>query len=174
VKTVLRRPLRELLTTQNILLGVGIGLAVFFLYVGLNFGPGSYPNAERYKLSNSEAEIIQAVNNFKYKNPEFVVPEITIQHYHAGVLPEGRRSKDDYWYHIYFYYREDDQIVKAWLRPSLEGGTTFALIGINQSLELGNWKDINSDFGFFENRRQKRKFEERILNKIKAELSLQK
>jgi len=37
-------------------------------------------------------------------------------------------------------------------------------------LELGNWKDINKDFKRSENKAEKKKFEERILNKIKEKL----
>jgi hypothetical protein len=38
---------------------------------------------------------------------------------------------------------------------------------VNDGLTIGRWKDINKDFDNDENKKQKTKFEERILNKIK-------
>lgn len=130
-----------------------------------NFAPGSYPYREEYQLNVPETTLVEAIQGFKKDNPQYVVPEQT-------QLTDGRNNAagQDYWYHIYFYYEDENRIVKCWTRPAEKGKTTFAFIGINQGLELGNWKYINKDFSRSENKEEKKKFEERILNKIKEKL----
>ena len=59
----------------------------------------------------------------------------------------------------------DYQIIYTWIR-----GNKFAFISINKGTEIGNWKRINKDLNDSENKEEKKKFEERILNKIKEEL----
>lgn len=55
------------------------------------------------------------------------------------VLKVGRfsREKFDFWYHIYFYYPDKNQIVKTWTRPKTKTSISFAFVGINQGLTLG-------------------------------------
>lgn len=50
-------------------------------------------------------------------------------------------------------------------RPAEKGKTTFAFVSINEGLTLGDWKEINIDFSRSENKEEKKKFEERILNR---------
>jgi hypothetical protein len=128
-----------------------------------NFAPGSYPYAEEYEINVPESTLIKAINDFKENNPQYIVPN-------RMLLIDGRTDEKDHWYHIYFYYPEENQIVYGWTRPSGKNITTFAFVSINNSLTLGNWKDINKDFSDSENKVQKNKFEERILNKIKGNL----
>ncbi|MBK8712291.1 MAG: hypothetical protein IPL97_10535 [Niastella sp.] len=130
-----------------------------------NFAPGSYPYAEEYEINVNESDLIEAIQNFKKDNPQYIVPEQT-------QLNDGRNNEagQNYWYHIYFYNQDENKIIKCWTRPIDKGKTTFAFIGINQGLELGNWKMINKDFSRSENKEVKKKFEERILNKIKEKL----
>lgn len=142
-------------------------LVVVFLsrITACNFAPGSYPYREEYELNVLESTLVEAIQDFKKDNPQYIVPEQT-------QLIDGRsnETRQDYWYHIYFYYKDENKIVKCWTRPSEKGKTTFALIGVGQGLELGNWKMINKDFSRSENKEEKKKFEERILNKIKEKL----
>ena len=141
-------------------------LVLIVLYgISTYFAPGSYPYREAYVLNVSESTLIEAIQDFKKNNPQYIVPEQT-------QLTDGRNNEKflDHWYHIYFYYEDENRIVYCWTRPAEEGKTTFALIGINQGLELGNWKDINKDYNRSENKKEKKKFEERILNKIKEKL----
>jgi hypothetical protein len=128
-----------------------------------NISAGSYANAEVYEMDVDESTLIEAIQSFKKDNPQYKVPE-QIQ------LKDGRSDNKDHWYHIYFYYPEENQIIYAWTRPAGKEKTTFALVSINQGLTLGNWKEINRDFSSSENRDQKKKFEERILNMIKKKL----
>ena len=140
-------------------------LMVFILFVSYscNFGPGSYPFAEIYELDGSEPEIIDLVKQFKLQNPEYNVPE------YVGLKDGKSNGENDYWYHVYFYYQDTNQIVYAWIREVEPGKTSFAFVGINEGLQLGNWRHINDDFDRDENREQKEKFEKLILSPIKNE-----
>lgn len=138
----------------------------FFLEItACDFAPGSYPYAEEYELNVNESDLIKAIQEFKKNNPQYDLPEQT-------QLTDGRKSEkgQDYWYHIYFYYKDENIIIKCWTRSIAKEKTTFAFIGSNQGLEFGNWKMINKDFSRSENEEEKKKFEERILNKIKMKL----
>lgn len=142
-------------------------LVVFLLakLAACNFAPGSYPYAEEYELSVNEPELIQAIQEFKLDNPQFNVPATT-------QLNDGRRNEagQNYWYHIYFYYSDENKIVKCWTRPINKEKTTFAFVGINDGLELGNWQMINKNFDNSQNQIEIKKFEERILSRIKNKL----
>ncbi len=140
-----------------------VGLVVVLQMPSCNLAPGSYPHAEEYEINSNEALLIKAIQGFKKDNPQFNVPEQT-------QLRDGRNNDKDHWYHLYFYYPQENQIVYAWTRPIDGKRTTFAFVSVNQGLTLGNWKEINNDFDRSENNEQKRKFEERILSKIKARI----
>ncbi len=133
--------------------------------------PGSYPYAEIYELNVPEENVIAAINQFKLENSEFVVPEITIDNKPAGNISDGQGTNDNsYWYSVYFYYSKENKIVKTWTRPEGKTKTSFAFVGLNDGLDLGNWKFINNDFGFSDNSRIKKQFEERILSQIEIKL----
>ena len=138
-------------------------IILFLKIIACNFSPGSYPYAEEYLINANEATLVEAIKDFKKNNPQYIVPEQT-------KLKDGRNSEKDYWYHIYFYYKEENKIIYTWTRPAEKGKTTFAFVSINDGLTIGNWKEINKDFSNSENSEEKKKFEERILNKIKEKL----
>ena len=144
-----------------------VGLVVWF---GYNFAPGSYPYAETYELDSSEEEVKSAINKFKQEHPEYIVPKVTISNQDSCDLSDGQSKEPGYWYFVYFYYPQENQIICTWTRPNGKNKTTFAFVSINDGLNLGNWKDINKDFSYSENKIEKKKFEERILNKIKERL----
>ena len=135
-------------------------VACQFLIGCNNIAAGSYPYAEVYDVDMPESELIQKIKDFKKVNADYKVPG------EVGLV-DGRHKNKDYWYHIYFYYKDKDQIIKAWTRrPVANGKTSFAFVAINQGLTLGNWKEINDDFSREENNEQKERFEHRILNRI--------
>lgn len=154
-----------------VLIPVGVVLFLIFgiLGFGIMFAPGSYVNGERYELDFPEEKVIHAINKFKKDHPSFNVPKVTIPG--SGLLEiEDGRDENSYWYDIYFYYAEQNIIVHTWTRPLTKDKTTFAFIGINSGLMLGNWQEVNNDLGFFENRTVKKEFEERILKEIESNL----
>ena len=85
-------------------------------------------------------------------------------------LNDGKENKKDFWYKFYFYDKKKNEIMFTWTRPAGQSKTTFAFVSINKGLDLGHWEYINDDFGFFENRKIKKDFEETILKKIKENL----
>lgn len=129
------------------------------------FAPGSYPNAETYEINRSERLLDSAISNFKRNNPEFIVPR-------SVGLKDERDKERGYWYHVYFYYAEEDIIVSCWTRSAGKNNATFALVSINKGTIHPNWKLINQDLDRDENKEQIEKFETRILAKIKRDLKV--
>ncbi len=161
VKTII------ILITVPLVIGVGF----WFSY---NFASGSYPYAETYELDFSEEEVKQAVNEFKQEHPEYTVPKVTIENKGFFDLLDGQSKEPSHWYNIYFYYKNENRILYTWTRPFDENKTAFALVSINNGLNIGNWKEINKDFSCTENKKEKKKFEEQILNKIIENLKSRK
>lgn len=146
-------------------------LILFYLAVSAcNLAPGSYPYAEIYEFNFSEEEVKSAINKFKQEHPDYSVPKVTIDGMTSLDLNDGQSQEPKYWYNVYFYYYDENQILFAWLRPLGMSKTAFAFVSINQGLALGNWKRINKDFSRMENEEAKNKFEERIIKGIKEKL----
>jgi hypothetical protein len=155
---------RVLIILVPIFILMGGGL----LYFGIMLAPGYDVDAEEYEFNVSDSELIHAVELFKTENSKYCLP------FETG-LKDGRGDNPDnnLYYHVYFYYPEENQIVYGWIRQTpyvKETKTTFAFVGINSSLQLGNWRDINRDFTRAANKEQIKKFEERILSKIESRL----
>ncbi len=135
-----------------------------------NFAPGSYPYAETYELNYSEEQVKTAIKEFKQEHPEYIVPKVTIDGQSTWDLIDEQSKEPNHWYIVYFYFPKENKIIFTWTRPAEKGKTTFAFVSINEGLILGNWKLINKDFSRKENNKEKKKFEEQILNKIKEKL----
>lgn len=133
---------------------IGVGTVIWF---GINFRPGSYPYVEEYTIDASESDAIDALRRFKINNPHYNVPEYL----------EVRDGRERHWYHVYFYYPENKQIVHAWLRQSEKEKTTFAFVGINHASFSKGMKFINKDYSRVENREEKEKFEKRFVAEIR-------
>jgi len=139
----------------------GVSILLFIVYQSAKLiVPDHYPNAEEYKLNISDSELIKKVAKFKVDNPQYVPPA-------SMQLVDKWDSKIHFYYYIYFYYSQENKIVFAYIRNDDKPQSIFALVSINDGSSLGNWKDINKDFNDYENEEQKKKFEERILNKLK-------
>jgi hypothetical protein len=139
-----------------------LGFLILF-YISNMFAPGSYPYAERYELPVDEPTLVALINSFKDENPEYKVPD-------PNRLKDERIGANGHWYRIYLYYPKENQIVYIWTRPAGKKKTTLALVGFGYGLRLENWQLINKDFTSTENDEQKRKFEERILSKIREKI----
>lgn len=68
-----KRTKRTLITVIFIL----VGFVGFYQLVHM-FAPGSYPFTEVYELNAPEKNVIDAVSQFKLEDPEFIVPNVTI------------------------------------------------------------------------------------------------
>jgi hypothetical protein len=145
---------------------------LFFIYKLADlFSPGSYGQAEEYELHFTEEKVIEAIKKLKEQDKDLVLPKVTIVNTGPFDVPDGRQEEIDNWYAFYFYDKDENRILFTWTRPSGKNTTIFALVSINEGLDLGHWKDVNKDFGFFENRRIKRNFEETILKRLKENLA---
>jgi len=133
--------------------------------------PGSYPFAENYILNYPEKDVIEAIERIKSADNDLKVPTVTIQNSGQHELNDGKKNESDYWYKFYFYNKKKDQIIFTWTRPIDNNKTTFAFVSINEGLNIGNWKNINEDFDFLENRKLKNEFENTILKKIEKTLN---
>lgn len=135
---------------------IGGSLFLFWFYILINlFAPGSYTNAESYELNYPENKVIEAAEKVRKDNI----------YLHIG---KGWEDKDstDYWHYIYFNFH--NRMLLTWTRPNDKNNTTFAFVRIQDS--NSEWNDLNSIFGYFENRKIKKALEEEILNKMKIEL----
>ncbi|PWA06439.1 hypothetical protein [Flavobacterium psychrotolerans] len=153
-----------------------IGLILLVLFAIYKFGRiffngGTDPFAETYELNVSEEEVIKAINALKKQQPDLIPPA-----YLKDVINiEGGRN-DAYKYIVYFYFKKENKVLRTWTRSNKKNGTTLAFVEVNDNLNLKNWEDgmngfgwktINEDYWFWENRKLKKQFEERIVSKIK-------
>lgn len=145
---------------------------LFFVYkLADRFSSGSYGHAERYELGYSEEKIIEAIKKLKDEDKDLLVPKVTIQNSGQWNLDDGKENETDYWYKFYFYDKKKNQILFTLTRPTGPNTTTFAFVSVNNGLDIGHWNDINDDFGFLENGKILKNFEETILKRIKNNLS---
>lgn len=145
-------------------------LIVLLELTSCSFTSGSYPYAETYELNYSEEEVKTAITKFKQEHPEYIVPKVTVDGKETWDLIDEQSKEPNHWYIVYFYYPKENQIILTWIRPAEKRKTTFAFVSINEGLTLGNWKEINKDFSRSENKEEKEKFEQQILNKIMEKL----
>ena len=126
------------------------------------FAPGSYPYAEKYELNIRDSELVRKIIRLKINNPELIVPVST-------GLRDGKTSNNNLWYHVYFYYPADNEIVYTWVRSASPTKSVLALVSVCEGTDIysNKWKDINKDFTASENVKQKRKFKEKIISKLK-------
>lgn len=139
-----------------------ICLFILYIFNSCNLAPGSYPYAEIYEFDASEENLIKAVEEFKIDNPKYALSN-------QMRFTDGRRDKKDHWFHIWFYYPDRNKVVKSWIR-----GNKIAFVGIGDGMDLSNYKEINKDFDYSENKEEKKKFQEHILDPIKAILESKK
>lgn len=142
---------------------------IFVAYLGAwMLAPGSYPRAETYVFDIPEDSLITIINEVKNENPELKLDEkVMIPEGKKFELADGRKDSSDYWYSIYFYYPDKNEILYTWTRPKNKNSTTFAFVGVNSGLTLGNWRIINENFWWWKNQPDIDEFEKRVLKKIK-------
>lgn len=159
--------------TTKILVGLlGLASTVLLLYYGAwSFSPGSYSRAEIYQLDISEDSLIQIINDIKNENPDLDLRQaVNIPNGQMVQLNDGRRDSLDFWFHIYFYYSDKNQIVKTWIRRKTKTSVDFAFVALNNGLTSGDWTDANQYFWWWKNRTIKTEFENRILKRIEKKI----
>lgn len=78
---------------------------------------------------------------------------------------EGKRGNNNHWHHFYIFYSEEKQVLNCWVRASSATSTDLAFISIRD--KYGKWKLLDKDFDRSESKEQRKKFEERFVNKLK-------
>jgi hypothetical protein len=135
----------------------------------MKYSPTSHVHAERYELNYPEDKVIEAIVNLKGSD-NLVVPKITTQDSMRWNLNDGREKNAEH-HKFYFYDKENNRILFTWTASSGPLTTTFAFVSVNEGIDKQNWKDVNDDYTFFENRKIVNNFEETILAKLKKSLA---
>lgn len=154
---------------------------------------GSYPFVEYWDIKATESEILDAIKELKLENPmlhpshqqDFVpnrnseydwdspeMLEYSKKYELDSLIPLPNKTKTNtkngYWLFIDFYYFDTGEIVHTWTRPDFDSTvTTFALVSLNDRL-------INRDYWYLTNKREIRKFKERIVDKIQEKINKRK
>lgn len=161
--------------SKLIIIGLILG-GLFFLWTGFLWKvfksniAGSYPHVETWNFKVKESDLIHIINEIKIEHPELEPPNVS--------YPTS--EKNGYWYEFTFYYDDTKQNVYTWTRANEDSlYTTFAFIAIASHIDAltpvnkmkMDRREINSDFGYFENRREIKKFENRIVKLIEQKIS---
>ncbi|MFI5452037.1 hypothetical protein ACHMWN_07740 [Pedobacter sp. UC225_61] len=144
--------------TKIIILIVGV-IIIGFLGALLSAGNNAY--SQKYEFYCEKELMIKKLTEFKKENPNLQPAKET------GLTDSY--AKDQYYYHSYFYWQDEDRIIHI-LTSQKDNEQTKSIISfeaVNEGLTLGHWKRINKDFDRKENIRIKSKFEKELLNKLK-------
>lgn len=172
--------------TRFVLIVLTLSLYILWISGGwkmVNGFAGSYPYAESWELQANESRVIEIITQIKQEHPE--------------LIPPGEMSSSidrDNWCFINFYYPDTKEIAHTILSDTYPNITTISFTHLSNyekehsqifdslSIKLGidttnvrerttsNSRTINKDYGYFANKRELRKFEEIILEKIKEKL----
>ena len=137
---------------------------ILFYKLAKLFSPGSYPYSEIYEVNMNDSLLIKKINFFKQKNTSYNVPE-------KSGLVDDTFGKESNRFVLYFYYKQENQIILTWVRRLDKENCQFAIVSVNEGTELGKWKELNNDYGFFETIKEREKFEERILKSLNVTYS---
>ena len=135
------------------------------------FAVGLFPFAEKYVVNYEVNEVIEAVKRFKREYPEYRVSATT------SIRLVDKYNKEFGYHKFYFYYPDKNMILYTFLMyPSdFEGSELhFGFSSINEGQQIPNWKDLNDiryGYGYFESRKLKAEFEERIWDVIQGYLA---
>lgn len=137
----------------------------------------SYPFVESYNLPLEKNTVVDVIAKFKNDNPQFNLPD-TI--YNKDFLligikdghKHGENVSGDHWYFSDFYDKEQDQIIRTWVRKSGrdDNESTFALVSIKKDARTGPWQRVNDDLTSKANDAAIQRFETLILEPIKQRL----
>lgn len=150
-------------------------ISAFFLWIGFLWKifscgvAGSYPCVETWNLKVKERDLIKVIQDVKKEHPEFEPPNIS--------FPTS--GKHEYWYDFTFYYKDTKENVYTWIRQNSDTSyTTIALVAIATHVDSLTpiheikmvRKEINRDYGYFANKKEISKFENKILNLIREKI----
>ncbi|HLU85068.1 MAG TPA: hypothetical protein VKZ45_06320 [Vicingaceae bacterium] len=156
---------------------------------------GSYPFVEYWDIKATESEVIKAIVDLKKEKPnlqppnqnEYFFPRKVEYDLESPELKENAmayltdsipfppmtksNTKSDYWLFIDFYYADSKEIVHTWTRPDFDTTiTTFAFVSLSNLNNRNDYRLINRDFWYLENKKQIWKFERTFVNEIKEKI----
>jgi len=153
-----------------------LAVGFFFLWTGCLWKifsssiAGSYTHVETWTFKVKESKLINIINEIKKEHPELEPPNVT--------YPTSGRN--GYWYDFLFYYSDTRQDVQTWTRSEIDSSsTTFAFVAVAphidattplEEMKMGR-REINHDFGYWENRKEIKKFENTIVKLIEQKIN---
>ncbi len=137
-----------------------LGLLLFILKtIAPFFYSGAYPFSAIYEIDVKESLLIQKIKEFKEDNPSYNTPE------QCGLIDEIDPSYKNYFI-IYFYYKEENKIAFIWVSSGNKNKSELGVVAINNGLDIGNWRRLNSDLDEEETQKELSLFENRILKQL--------
>lgn len=153
-----------------LIIGCAIVLPLyFFLKFAMLLGHAPYASVESYEFNIGSDELEYEIDIFKKNNPKLNPPADDPI---FGSSAYDSTQEYDYYLPIYFYYPEKQVILLTML---MEGDKNHSALGFYKILDpkdrsTKNDKEINFSLGFFENIKQKKLFEERIVNPLHKQI----
>ncbi len=132
-------------------------LLVYFL--AKLFSPGSYIETKKYDINLSQEILIKKIHRLKKIDSTLILPA----KYNWN---EGPRDKNDYWYHVFFYNKNDKLVLNCWVRSKSKFSSTLAIVSIMDDKQ--NWRELEKNMGTEERNKVLAFFENRIINKLKS------
>ena len=130
--------------------------AIAFIKLAVLMLPlGSYGYAENYSFSSNERDLMAAIENLKSTHPEYNIPD-------SEVIDQ----RSNFEFHFYIYNNAQNKILHFCTRSIDSNSTELLFIGVNNGLELGNWKEINHQYKGKENSKIKKEFQEKVLDQL--------
>ena len=127
---------------------------------------GSYPFVEPFTLLANEQEIIEAIKELSKTNPNFHPPENIPQ-----ITERDSSNEYSYWLNIKLYYPDTQEIVHTWTRPEKDKDyTTFSFFALSNYDHPTDYRLINRDFWFLENKREISRFKTTFVDEIKKQI----
>jgi len=136
-----------------------------FLFIGMGFS-GPYANCEIYKFNISHSELVSEIEKFRILHPRLVPP------LDDPIFGNVSYDSTDLWSAIYFYYPDNKKILMTFVYHEDNNKSSLAFNQIWNPRVYGsqNHAAINSSIGYFENIKQKRIFEDRIVNPLHKQI----
>ena len=143
-----------------------IGLSIVLLCLLIKYLMIFNDNIEYYKFNIGRLELVSEIEKFKKFHPK-LNPSVD-----DPIFGNVSYDYENYLSPIYFYYPENKYILKTYV---FENGKNKSSLGLEVIIDLKDdtskrYKDINLSLGYFENQKQLKLFEERIVNPLHKQI----
>ncbi len=144
------------------LFGLVVGFS--FLYSCINLNTDDYPLAEYYTFQLSRQALLNKINTFKERNPDYQLV-VTLQ---SGQKVELKNTYTVHFCHVYFYLKDRNETLHCVVNISDTAKITqIGLEAVSKGVDFGRWREINTKkLTPKENRELKVIFENQILDQL--------